>query len=158
MAMNKARTIKKQYLPSTAARQVFTIGRQQGWMFNYLGKAPIPERPIHIKDWLIIPALQDNSEIPPRAMERIQAIYASGYQPAGWVVIHEAPKLLEAPKSIETNKPKLWKYLAVLGGVAALGGLAAAIIPLLGAAAVVDPILVLVTPELDWIEIDRWYI
>ena len=43
------------------------------------------------------------------------------------------------------------------GGVAAVGGLAAAIIPVLGAAAVVDPILVLVTPEMDWIEIDRWY-
>ena len=155
--MNKTLTVKSQYLPSTAARQVLTIGRQQGWMFNYLGKAPMPEQPLHIKDWLIIPALQDNSEIPPRAMERIQAVYASGYQPAGWVVIHEAPKLLEAPKSIELKKPNLGKILAVLGGVAAFGGLAAAIIPLLGVAAVVDPILVLVTPEMDWIEIDRWY-
>ncbi len=155
--MNKSLTVKSQSLPSTAARQVLAIGRQQGWMFNYLGKAPLPERPLHIKDWLIIPALQDNSEIPPRAMERIQAVYASGYLPAGWVVIHEAPKLLEAPKTIEPKKPKLGKILAVLGGVAALGGLAAAIIPLLGVAAVVDPILVLVTPEMDWIEIDRWY-
>ena len=156
--MNTQLTTTSQYNLSAHSRHVLRLGRKQGWKFNYLGKAPLPDRPVHLGEWLIIPALQDNSLIPSRAMERIQAVYASGYQPAGWLVIHEAPKLLEAPKTPEPKKPKLWKILAVLGGVAALGGLAATIIPLLGAAAVVDPILVLVTPEMDWVEIDRWYL
>lgn len=156
--MNTQLATTSPYNLSTHSRQVLKIGRNQGWKFNYLGKAPLPDRPVHLGEWLIIPALQDSSHIPPRAMERIQAVYASGYQPAGWLVIHEAPKLLEAPKTIEPKKPKLGRVLAVLGGVAAIAGLAAAILPLLGAAAVVDPILVLVTPEMDWIEIDRWYV
>ena len=143
---------------STPSIQLLNFGRKQGWKFNYLGKASLPDRPVHLEEWLIVPAHLDSSLVPDRAWERIQTIYASGYQPAGWLVIHEAPKLLAAPKSIQPKRKKLWKYMAALGGVAAVGGLAAYIIPILGVAAVVDPILVLVTPEMDWIEIDRWFI
>ena len=142
------------YLLSQDGRQVVAFGRGQGWYFNYLGKAPIPEKPLHLGKWLVLPAEQDNSVMPDHAWERIQAIYQAGYQPAGWVVVHEAPKLLPAPQETEKKKDKnILGWGAALGGLVTLG---AFLLPVLSAA-ILDPILILVTPEMEWIEIDRWF-
>ena len=41
-----------------------------------------------------LPAQLDSTHIPARALERVQAIYAVGLRPQGFVVVHEAPPLL----------------------------------------------------------------
>jgi len=46
--------------------------------------------------------------------------------------------------------------IVALVGIAILGGILLAPIGLLGAAIVLDPILVVVTTDSYWIEIDRW--
>lgn len=83
-------------------------------------------------------------------MQRIQTIYQEGIRPLHWVMVHEAPFLLSAPKP--EKKTHFLPYIAILGGLGVL--LATALIT---TATIVDPILIAITPEYDWIEIDRWY-
>ena len=75
-------------------KQFIELGDQIGWDFFVLGQAPFPSDPFQLGDWLVVPAHQDSSLIPPRAYERVQSIYAAGLRPKGFVVVHEAPKLL----------------------------------------------------------------
>jgi hypothetical protein len=137
-------------LPATQTHLIMALGKERSWPFSYLGNAPLLDRPVQVGEWWLVPAQQDTSLIPGRALYRIQTIYRLGLRPAGWVVAHEAPKLLSAPDQKPKKKPNLLPYLAVLGG---LGWLLAST---LTTVALVDPILIAITPEGDWIEIDRW--
>ena len=148
-----------------------TLGRERKWDFNILGQAPLPRQPIHLREWLIVPADQDESHIPARALERIQAIYAVGLRPQGFVIVHEAPKLLPAPKKVDresvalpSTSPVLKPWITgVLGTLAVAVPLAAAVASMLVPATLavgailLDPILVAVTEDDTWIEIDRWW-
>lgn len=137
---------------ATQKELLMDVGNRNNWNFVNLGKAPIPEQPVRAGEWLILSAMEDNSPIPSRTMQRIQTIYQEGIRPLHWVVVHEAPLLLSAPKPEKQKKPRVLPYLALLGGLGAL--LATTLIT---TTAVVDPILIAITPEFDWIEIDRWY-
>ena len=144
---NKLQVFKKHDL-SPMAIQLLALGKANGWHFQNLGKAPVPVEPIHLDDWVLIPAEQDTMPIPSRTKHRIKTVFASGFRPQAWVVIHEAPALLPAPNY---NKPS--GVLAQVFGLFALGSI---LNMLVMTAAVVDPILVAITPEYEWIEIDRW--
>jgi hypothetical protein len=170
---------------SPQTRQLTTLGRQQGWNSAVLGQAPLPSEPVRLGDWLIVPAHLDSSPVPARALARVQAIFAAGLRPKGFVVVHEAPKLLPAPVQDHPDALRMSALPApvrsalkvtsiavgVLGTLAVVAsGLAilavaaislAAILALpailVVGAAVVDPILVAVTDDGYWIEIDRWW-
>jgi len=144
---NKLQVFKKNAL-STMAIQLLSLGKANGWHFQSLGKAPIPVDPIHVDGWVLIPAEQDTTPIPNRTKHRIQTVFASGIRPQAWVVIHEAPALLTAP-----NQRMASGILAQVFGLFTLGSLLSTLVM---TAAVVDPILVAITPEGEWIEIDRW--
>ncbi|MDH3943341.1 MAG: hypothetical protein OEV06_04515, partial [Anaerolineae bacterium] len=75
-------------------QKILDFGRDQGWQVQPLGRAPLPDQPVHLGRWLIIPAEQDTTPVPARSMERIQALFAAGVRPKGFVVVHEAPPLL----------------------------------------------------------------
>jgi len=174
-------------LLSPEARGLMTLGQERGWDFFVLGQAPLPREQVRLGDWMIVPVHQDTSTIPARALERVQAIYAAGLRPQGFVLVHEAPKLLSAPKQNEAQPPRLpllspqhqsaikWagSALAMLtAGVIALSGLvllaiaafvllallATVILPmfLLAGVALYDPILIAVTEDGYWVEVDRW--
>ncbi len=150
---------------------LLALGQQRNWNFNILGQAPLPRQPIHLQDWLIVPAHQDSSHIPARALERIQAIFEVGLRPKGFVIVHEAPKLLPAPEVIKhkptampTKSPGIKPWIAGLLGTVAIAipvaaAVASMIVPatLAVGAVLVDPILVAVTEDDTWIEIDRWW-
>ena len=133
---------------STMATQLLALGKDNGWHFQSLGKAPIPVDPIHLDGWVMIPAEQDTHPIPSRTTHRIKTVFASGIRPQGWVVIHEAPALLPAP-----NQQKASGILAQVFGLFTLGSILSMLVM---TAAVVDPILVAITPQGEWVEIDRW--
>jgi hypothetical protein len=134
---------------ATQTQLLMHIGYKFNWDFVNLGKAPIPEQPVRAGDWLIVSATEDSSRIPRQTMQRIQTIYQEGIRPLHWVVVHEAPFLLSAPKP--EKKARVLPYLAILGG---LGVWLAT--TLITTAVVVDPILIAITTEYNWIEIDRW--
>ena len=164
------------------ARQLLDHGNQRGWEVAVLGQAPMPREHIHLGDWLIVPAEQDSSEIPARTMERIQSIFEAGIRPKGFVMVHEAPKMLAAPQDgtstsqpISFALPDMTPALKAVGGVLGtlavvtlgIGGLAVAIVAgaalaipavLLAGAVAIDPILIVVTGDDIWIEIDRWMV
>ena len=160
------------------------LGNQRGWDFTVLGRAPMPEEAIRLGEWLIVPAHLDTSPVPTRTVERIQAIFASGLRPKGFVVVHEAPYLLPAPSQVESEfvspksrsdlEPALkvtGSVLGVLGTVAvvasglailAIGALSVvtllAIPAALAAGAIaLDPMLIAIIDDDCWIEIDRWW-
>lgn len=159
--------------PSREAGQLVALGRAHYWPFQVLGQAPMIAQPVRLGDWLMIPAQQDSTAIPARAISRIQAIFAAGIRPEGFVLVHEAPKLLKAPPAAPaeprpmsgaTYSPEGTSDFAtsLANGLAAL---ASTILPMLFfvvAAAMADPILVAVmnddlgTEDPVWVEIDRW--
>ena len=134
---------------ATQTQLLLDVGYRNNWDFVLMGKAPVPTEPVRVGDWLIVDAQEDQTRIPRKTMHRIQTVYAEGVRPLHWVVVHEAPYLLSPPK--EKKKTHILPYLALLGGWGVW--LASTVIT---AAAVVDPILIAITPDLDWVEIDRW--
>ena len=169
---------------STETKQLLSIGDQHGWNFQVLGQAPFPETTIRIGDWLLSPAETDSSLVPDRTLTRIQAIFAAGIRPQGFVVAHEAPKLLSSPAIGKAKKsgripisfphttflPSIDTATVVLGFIAkVIKGIASAIVSFLSfavpllltstlfmGAVLIDPILVAVTDDGTWIEVDRW--
>lgn len=154
------------------AKQLLTLGEENHWPTQILGKAPMLEEPLRVREWVLMPALLDSTPLPDHAMERIHTVYKAGIQPQGFVIVHEAPLEIEAAQLEVKQKtnPDLLKKIggAALGagllsgsivalvGIAVLGGILLAPIGLLGAAVILDPILVVVTTDNYWIEIDRW--
>lgn len=155
---------------SFAVQEFFALADSELWNFSVLGQAPMPNRAVRLQDWLIVPADQDNSQIPNRAMERIQAIFKAGIRPKGFVIVHEAPMLLPGPTKERKSFLEEVDWEQVRGAVGqgllatakVVGTAAAGVVGLLfttlflGLVAL-DPILIAVTEDDYWIEIDRWY-
>ncbi len=153
-------------------KQLLTLGQENRWPMQVLGKAPMLKQPVRVQDWLLVPSTMDSTTIPDQAIQRIKALYEAGIRPQGFVTVHEAPLQLPSPTPIE--KPEVDKQLlkkiggAVLGlgaitgslvaavGVAIVGGLIILPAGLLAAAVIIDPILVAVMPDDSWVQIDRW--
>jgi hypothetical protein len=159
------------HLPGETGALV-SLAEQRRWPFQVLGQAPMPEAPVRLGDWLLVPAQYDTSPIPERAMDRIQAIFTAGIRPQGFVLVHEAPKLLQAPVEPKV-RPQVQPAPAPVtprspdrggdfagaleAGLTALGSLLFFLPYLFVAAVVVDPILCVVSQEGYWIEVDRWW-
>ena len=153
-------------------KQLLTLGEENHWPIQILGQAPMLEEPLRVREWVLMPALLDSTSLPDHAMERIHAVYKAGIRPQGFVIVHEAPLEIEAPQpevKQKANSDLLKKIggaalgagllsgsIVALAGIAILGGILLAPIGLLGAAVILDPILVVVTTDNYWIEIDRW--
>lgn len=151
--MNKSISKKQNSILATQSQQLLALGKRYHWKFKVLGNAPVPTQTIRLDNWVVVPSQEDTSHIPARAMKKVQAVYQAGIQPQAWVVVHEAPMTLpETTDPAQQKKdPPVLPYLLALGGL----GLWLAS-TLITTVAVVDPILIAITPENDWIEIDRW--
>jgi len=149
------------------AQQLLALGDFMGWRTQLIGEAPMLTEPVRLRDWLLVPAHEDNGRLPARTLRRIQTIYSQGLRPQGFVVVHEAPMQLPAPEAdvaIQRDKEIEWKGIEKAAGtiVKVLGILALSsfLLPLGLVAGVVllDPILIAVTEDGYWIEIDRWQV
>jgi hypothetical protein len=155
-------------------RDLLAVAKRHNWQFRVMGTAPAPTKPVFYKDWWLIPVTDDNSHIPARALERVQAIYEAGIRPKAFVIAHEARPLLVAPAGApQMSRLEFWSkqmvdhsaaaakvagqvlvvvtpvLLAILGiGFMAALGLAAAILT--------DPCLIAVTDNDVWIQVDAW--
>ncbi len=145
-------------------------GLRRGWPLVILGIAPMLEEPVRLRDWLLVPAHLDTSHIPARALRRVQSLYAAGIRPQGFVVVHEAPLALPADKPTPPKVNPLpignIEFEDAAAGIGkAIGILAAGAFAVVGLAlmstlavgvVVLDPILIAVTQDNYWVEIDRW--
>jgi hypothetical protein len=168
---------------SPRTRELLGLGRARGWDFQVLGRAPLPVEPVRVGKWLLVPAQDDTSRIPARALARVQAIYEAGLTPAGFVLVHEAPLELAAPagarparrfpelspaacealagagRAVAEAAPGVLLGLAKAVAVAVAAGAAVIVggpLALLFGLAMLDPILVAVTADGYWVEVDRW--
>lgn len=145
------------------------FGQRRGWDVVVLGQAPMLIEPIRLKDWLLVPAQEDNSRMPFRAYNRIHALFDRGIRPKGFVVVHEAPLQLPSGVTIKQSpvyapiQSDLLPALAAFGKIAASALTAAATVTgmalvstMFVGVALLDPILIAVTKENQWVEIDRW--
>ena len=144
------------------------FGQRRGWDVAVLGQAPMLDEPIHLKDWLLVPAHEDTSQLPSRAFNRIQTLFAAGIRPQGFVVVHEAPRQLPSGVSVQQSPLYVPLQTDLLPAISAFGKVAASVLAaaagLSGMAfmsmvvglALLDPILIAVTNEDYWVEIDRW--
>lgn len=159
-------TTSNPHLALRATKELVDFGMAQGWQPVILGRAPMIEEAIRLKDWLLMPAHEDTSKVPDRALRRVQGIYAAGLRPKGFVIAHEAPQVLPAGKAKPTPMPihsvniddalfTLAKAVALTTSITAIAGLAIFSALLVGVATL-DPILIAVTQDDYWIEIDRW--
>lgn len=154
---------------SLAVQQFINLARSNVWDISILGKAPMPTEPKRLHDWLIVPADQDTTPIPPQAMNRMRAIKKSGIKIKGFVIVHEAPMLLPAPKIEEkpfletidwgevrrTMGEGLIEIVKVTGTI--LGGLAKGVLgTIFIGLALLDPICIVVLEDDTWIELYRW--
>ena len=154
-----------EFITQSHAQQFLSLGDRLGWHTEVLGKAPMLKEPVRLQDWLLVPAHEDTTDLPQRTMKRIQTIYSQGLRPQGFVVVHEAPMQLAGPKSkIEEKHPLEWRGGGkVIGAIAKVLGtvaLGAMLLPLglLVGMVMLDPILVAVTEDGYWVEIDRWQV
>jgi hypothetical protein len=173
MNKNQSQLIRKQ--PNSIALEfpetfkLVQFGRHRGWDVAVLGQAPMLAEPLRLKDWLLVPAQEDTSQIPSRAYQRIQTLFLEGIRPNGFVVVHEAPRQL--PSGVVVQQPPFYMPMqsdllpalsafgkvaaTVLTATAAVAGMALVASMFVGVA-LLDPILIAVTPDDYWVEIDRW--
>jgi hypothetical protein len=169
---------KQSHLQSAEAKALVDFGRKKGWPFAVLGVAPIPAEPVVFGKWKVVPAHLDSSEIPPVTMQRIKSIFEAGFRPKGFVVVHELPAMLPTGADVVEGEYRLVNQSGVTIDVTsifeaglrvgvALGKLAITVtavtagivVPSLlavGSAILLDPILVAVTQDDIWVEVDRW--
>ena len=153
-------------------KQLLTIGEQNKWDCQIIGQAPMLTKTVRVRDYLLVPAQFDSTPLPDHAMERVRCLFEAGIRPQGFVLVHEAPLQLKAPKPVEKSKVKkdnlgkiggaalglgvLTGSLVAAVGVVILGSLLILPAGLLAAAVIIDPILIAVMPDDSWVEIDRW--
>src|SRR3990172_5447036 len=89
--------------PETAT--LIRYGLSHGWALAILGQAPMLEEPVRLKEWLLVPAHKDTGQIPPRALNRVQALFAAGIRPQAFVIVHEAPRALPAGETVRKTAP-----------------------------------------------------
>jgi hypothetical protein len=147
------------------AQQLIALGDRMGWQTQVIGQAPMLKEAVRLQDWMLVPAHEDTTAIPARTMRRIHTLFSQGLRPQGFVVVHEAPMQLTAPKPVIEEKPPVeWegvgKAVSVITKVMGVLLLGSMLLPfgLLAGMVMLDPILVAVTEDGYWIEIDRWQV
>jgi len=146
-------------------QQLLALGDRMGWHTQVIGRAPMLKEAVRLQDWMLVPAHEDTTAIPARTMRRIYTLFSQGLRPQGFVVVHEAPMQLTAPKPVIEEKPPVeWegvgKAVGVITKVLGVLLLGSMLLPLglIAGAVMIDPILVAVTEDGYWIEIDRWQV
>jgi hypothetical protein len=147
------------------AHQFLALGDRMGWQTQVIGQAPMLKEAIRLQDWMLVPAHEDITPLPARTMRRIRTIYSQGLRPQGFVVAHEAPMQLTAPKPVIVEKsPMEWEGVGkAVGAITKVLGIllmGSVLLPLglIAGMVLLDPILVAVTEDGYWIEIDRWQV
>ncbi len=144
---------------SPLAYEALAIGRRHHWGFQVVDKIELPEEPTYKAGWW----LESVVEAPQEAQDRLLALERAGIQVKAIIVAHEAPPLLPAPApepkipSIVSDAKKVALGAgAVLVAVSQVVAVAAAALPLLLFAAVLDPKVIVVLEDGTLMEVVRW--
>jgi hypothetical protein len=159
-------------LISPSAREVLQKSREQHYVFQVVGDYGTLKEPMFRDGWWYIP--EDDPIISENAIQRVELVRA--ITPIkGFIVAHEAPKMLCPPKpqpkpqpkpayaprkvEIDLDWPSVWagtkNGLKIVGGV--LVGTLYVLAEVLSLLAQVDPKLIVVLEDGTWMEVMSWY-
>ncbi len=162
-------------LISPVAREVLIKARQEHYVFTVVGDHGLIVSPVYKQGWWYVP--EDNPELSENANRRVELV-KSVTPIRGFILAHEAPKLLCPPKEWEPPTPGKveplrtpWKPLTdpdwvevgqvvktatkVIGAV--LLGTLYILSQAVAALAAIDPKLIVVLEDGTWIEVMTWY-
>ncbi|HWQ04617.1 MAG TPA: hypothetical protein VN452_04605 [Longilinea sp.] len=162
-------------LISPTARKVMEKARSNHYYFQVVGDHGKLDQPYFKNGWWYVP--EDKPIIDQNAIQRIELV-RSITPTRGFIIAHEAPKLLCPPKGWETPRPAKVKPVrgrvsletgvdwSTVGQVAltaakAVGTVLAAVLYFLVEAiavfASVDPKLIVILEDGTWMEVMTWY-
>lgn len=142
-------------LISSDARKAVQVGYENHWRFRVVGQGNVPEKSFYKDEWVFVPVAA-----PTMAQDRLDTLKRSGIRFKGFVVAHEAPRLLTAPapkkhdfknSQTETILPDASIFFGKL-----LQGLFF-FIGLLFQVALLDPALIVILEDGSWLEVMTWY-
>lgn len=121
---------------SYQARQAIAIGRQNHWRFKVTQKRD---------EWVY-----ETVEVPQVGKDRIDALRRAGVRINGFVVGHEAPRLLTAPKEEKKHDFKITPV-----SIPDLSWMLELVVTLFFSA-LLDPALIVVLEDGTWLEVMNW--
>jgi hypothetical protein len=146
--------MNKQLVSQEAYRAV-RIGYENHWRFRVVGHGDVPQESFYRDEWVFEPV-----DAPQMAQDRLDALQRSGIRFKGFVIAHEAPRLLAAPApkkhdfknnqtgAILPDNSEL--FAGMVQGVLFL-------ISLIFQAALLDPALIVILEDGTWLEVMTWY-
>lgn len=144
-------------LISYQARKAVQVGYENHWRFRVVGQGEVPKESFYRDEWVFEPV-----QAPQMAQDRLQTLKRSGIRFKGFVIAHEAPRLLTAPAAAPK---KTAEHVLDTKGIVPdmsefLGNLAQGLlffIALLFQVALLDPALIVVLEDGTWLEVMTWY-
>ncbi|MBL8049618.1 MAG: hypothetical protein JNM46_00210 [Anaerolineales bacterium] len=140
---------------SYEARRAIQVGYKNHWRFRVVGQGEVPVQPFYKDEWVFEPV-----NVPQVAQDRIETLKRFGFSFKGFVIAHEAPRLLPAPAPKKQDF-KNNQTVGILPDVEALlGNLLKGLLFFLTfifQVALLDPALIVVLEDGTWLEVMTWY-
>src|SRR5687768_14066312 len=139
------------------ARKAILVGRSNHWRFRVLGQGDMPAESFYKDQWVFEPHTTVPN-IPKEGYPMLDALRRSGVHFKGYVIAHEAPRLLAAPK--EAPKPDVKKTPDILPATQNFDFfvmLLPLIFELLFRVVLLDPALIVVLEDGTWLQVMTWY-
>jgi hypothetical protein len=137
------------------ARKAVQVGYDNHWRFRVVGQGEVPAESFYRDEWVFEPI-----KAPQVAQDRIEKLKQSGIRFKGFVIAHEAPRLLSAPAP-KKNDFKNNQTSGILPDAEALfGNLLKGFLFFLTfvfQVALLDPALIVVLEDGTWLEVMTWY-
>ena len=144
-------------LISYEARKAVKVGYDNHWRFRVVGQGDVPEKSYYKDEWIFSPV-----EAPVIAQDRLSALKRSGVQVKGFVIAHEAPRLLTAPAPrvhekvhFKNTSPDILPDVGTVIRSLVTGLLW--FMALIFQVALLDPALIVVLEDGTWLEVMTWY-
>ncbi len=142
-------------LISYEARKAVQVGYENHWRFRVVGQGEVPEKSFYRDEWIFEPI-----KAPQMAQDRLDTLKRSGIRFKGFVIAHEAPRLLTAPAPKKHDFKNNQTGAIVPDTSEILGNLVQGLllfIAFIFQAALLDPALIVVLEDGTWLEVMTWY-
>jgi hypothetical protein len=134
-------------VPSKQAREAISVGYQNHWRFRVVNENS------YKRDWVT----ETLSEAPVKAQERIQTLKKSGISIQGFVVAHEAPRLLTAPMATPSVEPQPKTQPVTSTANFPITEILIFMFTMFFQAILLDPAIIAVLDDGTWLEIMTYY-
>lgn len=150
----RAEVPMKTQLITYEARKAVQIGYENHWRFRVVGTGELPKNSYYKDEWVFVPV-----EAPQIAHDRLETLKRSGIRFKGFVIAHEAPRVLTAPATIP-KKPDFKNKDIVPDVGTMVRDLAMGLLFVFSVvfqAVLLDPALIVILEDGTWLEVMTWY-